>query len=108
MLENNMREISILTFEHKEEAETMFPSVKKMVAKHTKVAADKLKKNISNFVKTIDDIVETLPKCRGIYEVDTLTFALSLDGSGKISLIGEISAGFTAGITITFKKRGNT
>lgn len=51
-------------------------------------------------------VAEALPQSRADYEVNSLTFALSINGSGKISLIGELAAGVTSGITITLKKKG--
>lgn len=104
MSKENTKTISILTVQTQKGPETMFPT--RMVAKSTEVATEKLKESLSYFVKMLDEIVETLPKSCGTYDVDTLTFSLSVDGSGKISLVGELSAGFTSGITISLKKKG--
>lgn len=106
MSKENTKTISILTVQAQKGPETMFPSPTKMIVSYTQVATEKLKDNMSEFVKLLDEIVQTLPKSCGAYDVDTLTFSLSLDGSGKISLVGELSAGFTSGITISLKKKG--
>lgn len=105
MSKENTKKISILTFQTPTGPESMFPSPTKIIAKHSEVEYEKLKEGLSGLVKKLIDIVESLPRHREDYEVDNLTFALSISGSGKISLIGELSAGATSAITITLKKK---
>lgn len=105
MPEEYTKKISIMTYQTEKEPESMFPSPSRMVAKYSDLEYGKLKKSLSDFVNMLADIVETLPEPHRDYEVDNLKFALSINGSGKISLIGELSAGVTSGITITFKKK---
>lgn len=105
MVEEYTKKISILTYQAEKEPESMFLSPTRMIAKYSDLGYEKLKESLSDFVNRLADIVETLPKSHGDYEVDNLTFSLSINGSGKISLIGELSAGVTSGITITFNKK---
>lgn len=89
------------------EARTMFPSLAKIVARSTEIATEKLSENLAGFVETLSAVLETLPESCGPYDVDELTFSLSLDGAGKISLIGEVSAGVTSGITLTLRRKAS-
>lgn len=98
--------ISILASSEEVQAtETMnaFPSPKKVLAKSRQIAVDKFEKSLAEFLQTLGTIVEKLPKSTGTYNIDTLAFSMSVDGGGKISLVGEISTGFTSSMTVTFK-----
>lgn len=99
--------ISILTTltEEPSEIHTMFPSPTKLIGKASQITVQSLAENLSDFVRTLGRVVEELPESVGQYDVDSLTFSMSVDGEGKISLVGELSAGFTSGIIITLKKR---
>lgn len=110
MSKRNTNMISIITIHSQGEDEglAMFPSPSKIIAKSTQVIADRLGENLSAFVRILGEAIEKLPQSCGGYSVDTLTFSLSIDSSGKISLVGELSAGFTSGITITLKKQGTS
>lgn len=105
MVEEYTKKISIITYQSEKGSESMFPFPTGMISKYSELGYEKLKENLSDFVNMLGEIVEALPDSHGDYEVDNITFALSINGSGKISLIGELSAGVTSGITITFKKK---
>lgn len=108
---SNGNKITIQTIwpEKKETAKahtlSMFPSPTNMTIKTTRVASEKLGESLSGLVNTLSKIVEALPESCGGYDIDKLTFSISVDGSGKVSLVGELSAGFTSGICLTLKKR---
>ncbi len=108
MPKKDIERISILTSSVQGEGETfsMFPSTPQIVAKVRQVAIEKLEENLADFVTLLGKVVQTLPESCGGYSIDALTFSLSVDGSGKISLVGELAAGFTSGIIITLKKGG--
>lgn len=107
MAKEDQKEITIVSsnIQEGEEAFTIFPtSVKAAVAKSTKVAVQKFRENLSEFLQLLGETIEGLPGSCGGYQVDTLTFSLSVNAAGKISLIGELAAGCTSGITITLTK----
>ena len=95
MKKQNTNAISILTAPSIEEDETlaMFPTPRKLMAKHTQVATDKFAEGLSGFIKTLEKVIQALPESCGGYNVDTLTFSLSVNASGKISLIVGIEHG---------------
>ena len=99
--------ISILTFPESKEVDerSMFPSAKRIYLKASTVAVETVADNLSRFVGLVGKIITSIPDPAENYEVDTLSFSINLDGSGKVSLVGEVSAGFNSGITLTFKKR---
>jgi len=99
--------ISILTTQVEQggQGRTMFASLPKAMTRYSQITAEKLGESLSGFIKTLSKVIETLPEPGGNYGLDSLTFSLSMDGRGKIFLIGELSAGVTSGITITIKRR---
>jgi hypothetical protein len=106
--QRNDQEISVLTVNLKElesSRRQMFPTPSEIAVKSSTFAVKTLSANLRDFVDVLGKVVESLPDKCGSYNIDTLTFSLSIDGSGKISLIGEMSAGFTSGIIITLKKQ---
>lgn len=111
MSKSNSDTISITTFEieNSSESNSMFHSPNlsifdKVGKKVSLISTDRLGEDLSDFVKVLGNIVEKLPDSCGNYSLDTLTFSLSVDSSGKISLIGELSAGLTSTISITLNK----
>lgn len=106
MSKKNVELISILTIQSQDvtEERAMFPSPTRILARSTEVAAETFRDSLSGFVKMLGTVVQGVPELCGGYRVDTLTFSLDVNGSGKISLVGELSAGITSGITVTLKK----
>ena len=110
MIPNDTRQLSILTTstDQVDEKHNMFPSPTKVLSQSCKVGIETFTHNLTEVVEMLGDVIEKLPQSTGQYSIDILTFALSVNGSGKISLIGEIGAGVTSGITIMLKKRVDT
>jgi hypothetical protein len=98
--------------DNESKSKSIFPSRKPKVDLTTEramvvaadIAVETLGDSLADFVKDLERIVEKLPDTCGAYNLDSLTFSLSVNGSGKISLIGEVAAGVTAGIVISLKK----
>lgn len=102
----NLDTISILTREpYEESTEAMFPMVKKIITKSLDMSSDKLGEGLSHFVNRLARVVKKIPESCGDFDVDSVSFSLSIDAHGKISLVGEIGAGFTSGIIIALKRR---
>jgi len=99
--------ISSVTTEGDGSSQAMFPSLHGLVHKSADVAANRLATSLSQFVATLGLIVQELPDSCGRYDVEELSFSASVDASGAFSLVGELSAGVTSGITIVLKKRGS-
>ena len=99
--------ISVVSFsvEETNQSHNMFPLLNRVKAKYSQVSIETLNRSMENFLKVLDKTVRNIPSTCGSYDIDSLSFALSLDSNGKISLIGEISAGMTSSITLTLKKR---
>lgn len=97
------RTISVLTGEM--QSESLFPATTKMLVKSSQLAIESVKRSLADCVESLEDIVDNLSDVDNQYDVDTITFSLSIDSSGKISLIGELSAGLVSSITITLKKK---
>jgi hypothetical protein len=107
MSRENPKQISVLTVQTEDESQTLsvFPSPSKMLAKSSQVAIDTLAENLTAFVNALGEIVDTVPESCGKYNVDNMSFSLSVDGEGRISLVGELAAGFSSGITVTLRKQ---
>lgn len=105
MEENNEKYVSIITYEQQKQMDTMFPSPGKFVAKSSQIAIEQLKGNVSEIVNNITELLEELPERSTNFQIDEMSFSLSINASGKISLIGELSAGMNSGITLTFKRK---
>ena len=86
------------------ETHAMFPSPTKGITKVSQITAKKLSENLSDLINSLQETMNTIPESCGPYSLDELTFSLAIDSSGKISLIGELSAGMTTGIVIKLKK----
>jgi hypothetical protein len=99
--------ISIITVNHIEETKTssMFPSPEKLVNKYSEIAEEVLAENLAGLVQTLGDVIARLPEQCGSYDLSTLSFSLSIDGRGKVSLIGELSAGIASSMTICLTRR---
>lgn len=92
--------------ENSHESKSMFPSPRQIVGSTVRMSTDVIKQNLSCFIDTFNDILDSVPNsCEKGYELDQLTCSLSIDGSGRIALIGELSSTVQSGITITFKKK---
>lgn len=64
-----------------------------VVASVTGISPASLSAQLNKFMKALEEIVNSLPDTCGQYEVEELTFALSIDGSGSVSLVGQLSSG---------------
>jgi hypothetical protein len=97
-MSNKPYSISVLAFQDaKKGAEKVLIPVE--------ISIETLSNNLANFVKTLGTIVESFPETyKKNYALEEIDFSLSVDASGSIALIGEVSAGITTGITVTFKK----
>jgi hypothetical protein len=69
------------------------------------VGTEVLAKNLSEFVARLSRVVEAVPSSSGRYSAEEFTFSLSVNGEGRLSLIGEVSAGVVSGVTVTLKKK---
>jgi len=97
--------ISILSYEGEENTRNAFPTVKEMTSKINTISCDVLKDNLSDVIGKLEDVVADMPLSDSNYSVDTIKFSLCVDGAGKFSIIGGVSAGFSSTITITLKHR---
>jgi hypothetical protein len=98
--------ISIVTLEPEEKgAHTILPSIgKNVVQKISSIDSKRVSKELGRIITMLSKMVESLPESSSGYNVSTLSFSLSINSSGKISLIGEVGAGVTSGITVTLTK----
>ena len=88
-----------------EGARSMFPSPEGVARAAMRMGQDVLAENLSGFIKVFGEVLDTLPSsCGKLWEVDELTCSLSVNGSGKVSLIGEVGAAIQSSMTITFKR----
>lgn len=109
MTDKNVASISILTIRRSEESEMphMFPIPTRIIANTQRVAIEELGNNLSQIVDMLHGAIDKIPKSTGDFAVESFTFALSVNGGGKISLIGELSAQLSSGITVTLKRQGH-
>jgi len=97
--DNEHYSISVLTFQDNKEGTCKEPVP-------VEVSADALSKNLLHCVKSLGKIVESFPETyKKNYALEEIKFSLSVDSSGRISLIGNVTSDTTSGITVTFKKR---
>ena len=98
--------ISILTLEAEERSDrAILPSVVRNIAwKITSIETRLVSKELGRFINMLGKMVESLPESSGGYDVSMLSFSLSINSSGKISLVGEVGAGVTSCITVTLRK----
>ena len=106
----NEKMISVLYMENPDNCgkNSLFPSTLGSLLKSKDISAENVSKNLSQFLNSLRSVISDLPDSCGPYDIDELSFSLSIDGSGKISLIGEVSAGIVSGITITLRKKNPT
>jgi len=71
----------------------------------TRVAVGELSEQLAEFINSLSLVVDGLPSECGAYDVEELTFSLSVNASGKISLVGELAAGVSSGITVKIRKK---
>lgn len=104
--ENNLISIVVKSVDDSPDSKAMFPSPKKLAESTIDMGTDVLAKNMRSFIKKFGIVLDSIQSsCGKDYELEQLTCSLSINSSGKISLIGEISSGVQSCITITFKKR---
>ena len=103
MTTNESKTISVLTTETEELG--MFPSPGRVAVKSTDIAVEVLEESLSGTLGRLREIVEALPTGNGIYDIETVSFALAINASGKISLVGTVSAGVDAAITVTLRRQ---
>ncbi len=82
----------------------MFPRVSAVVAKTSEVSLQLLSQNLSEIVTSLGEVVAELPEIPGGFAVDALTFSLSIDATGKVSLLAEISSGYSSAVTVSIKR----
>lgn len=101
--------ISILTYceEDHGAGRGILPSPMKSAAKYTDVQTEILEENFKKVVRQLSKVVDSAPDASGKFYIDKFEFSLNIDASGKFSLIGELSAGVSTGITITLSRRNN-
>ena len=99
--------ISVVSFssEETDQSHSMFPLVNRLTAKYSQISIETINRSLEDFLEVLEKAARNIPSACGSYDIDSLSFSLSLDGNGKISLIGEISAGVASSITLTLKKR---
>lgn len=84
----------------------MFPSPEGVVRATIRMGQDVLADNLAGFIKVFGEVLDTLPSsCGKSFEVDELTCSLSVNGSGKVSLIGEVGAAIQSSMTIKFRRK---
>lgn len=105
MSNREKRTISIVTSQQEKDVETMFPAPGALISTYSQVSYNELKKHLGDLVKTLSELVDVWPDTSGTFYVDQATFSLSINAAGKISLVGEVSAGLNSCITITLKRR---
>lgn len=102
--------ISILTHVHEEATGTdpskrsMFPKPSANLLEYAEIPAEQLANNLEKFMNSLQTVVKKIPSTVGDYDVDEITFSLSINGSGKVSLVAELAAGFSSGIEVKIKK----
>ena len=68
-------------------------------------SAQKVSRNLVQVVEALQRTMAAIPDTPAAFEIEHLTFSLTADAEGKIALVGELAAGMTAGMTITFRRR---
>jgi hypothetical protein len=75
--------------------------VVKSVSLPMETVARNLQRMVNNLSKTLDEI-----KTEGTnFQVDSVSFNLEIESSGKVALVGEIGASSNSSICVTLKKR---
>ena len=87
-----------------EQRRSMFPRPSEVV-QQVEVSAERLANGIKDCLESLRNVVQKMPDSLGEYDVDELTFALSINASGKVSLVAEAGIGLSTGITVKVKKR---
>ncbi|WP_048155977.1 hypothetical protein [Methanosarcina sp. Kolksee] len=103
---DQVNSISITTVEYTDIKPSMMPSQPKLMTKITQVNAKLLQENLFKFLDEILPIVSSLPNTNCGYDIDGITFNLSIGANGNISLlgVGEVGSALQSGISITLKK----
>jgi len=104
---DDIKTLNILTFSSADQIEEsgIFPSPPKLLAKLSEISIDDLKDSLSQFIDSLEKVIEPLSENQQQFDVDTLTFNIAISGSGKISLIGEMAAGMNSGVSVTLKRK---
>lgn len=105
MVDQKIATINLITYEQQEQTESMFPRQRTFLAKCSQVTYDQLKGNLAECVSALSELLDGIPEADGSFQVEQATFALNINASGKISLIGELAAGVSSSVTITFARR---
>ena len=108
MVDQKIATINLITYEQQKQTESMFPRQGAFLAKCSQVTCDQLKGNLAECVSALSELLEGLPETTGSFQVEQATFALNVNASGKISLIGELAAGVSSSVTLTFARKVQT
>lgn len=104
MQESNKKSLNVIQISTLENQRSFLPSSKAIVSKAAEVATEQITNNLSAVVQELGKVMDGMQDSVN-YEIDKVTYLLNIDCSGKVSLVGELSAGLSSGITITMKKK---
>ena len=79
------------------------PSVTKALH-FTELSIETFSKNLHVLAKSLCGALHEVPNQPGHFDIDELTFSLGIDTSGKLFLVGQLSAGVKSTITIKLKR----
>lgn len=105
--EPSFRQISVLISEessNREQRHSILPRPWQLF-RQIDVPVEDLANSLSDCMESLREVVQKVPTTLGDYDVDELTFSISVNASGKVSLVAEVGAGVTSGIVIKIKRR---
>ena len=69
------------------------------------VRIEDLKRNLSNFLGSLNPVFSDLETTIGNLELKQITINVGVSASGKVGLIGSVESGIEGGISITLKRK---
>lgn len=81
------------------------PGFGKNVSALNKVETKTISSNLKKFLKEIQETLDGQPDSIAGYEIDNVVLNIAVTANGGIELIGKMSAGVTASMSITLQRK---
>lgn len=86
-----------------------FDDLKRYFAARVELSADQIAERLSNFLKTMDEVLAKLPDTMGGFEIDQMELKVEISAKGQVSLLGTGGeVGSTGGLSFTLKRKGTS
>ena len=98
--------ISVLVDEPMGTARGALPSLSGAARTVIEISTDSLSTSLKDFIARFQDVLDEDTTCeKSAFSVDQIELSLAVNGQGGVELIGRVTAGVTASIKLTFKRR---